>query len=235
MTEYARPELLVDTAWVAEHLNDPNVRLVEMMHDPGPEPFVSGHIPGAARSVDWQIKGSADPRLVAPPDEARAWFEAVGIGDDTLVVGYDRSKSRDAARLWWVLTYYGHTNVKVLDGGWTKWIADGRAIEIGPSRVTNRGERFTPQLPADAVHCSVETLRSAIGREDTVVWDVRSADEYTGANARGNKRKGHVPGAVHLEWSDLVRDADHTFRSADEILALLRPLGMTPEKTVHTY
>jgi thiosulfate/3-mercaptopyruvate sulfurtransferase len=235
MTEYARPDLLVETAWVAEHLHDPNVRIVEMMHDAGPEPFVSGHIPGAARSVDWQIKGSANPKLVAPPDEAKAWFESVGIGDDTLVIGYDRIMGRDAARLWWVLTYYGHTNVKVLNGGWKKWTAEGRAVETGPSRVANHGERFTPKPVNEAVHSSVEKLKAATGDRDTLVWDVRSIVEYTGANPRGNKRKGHVPGAVHLEWSDLANGADHTFKPADVLLAMLRPLGITPEKTVHTY
>ena len=81
---------------------------------------------------------------------------------------------------------------------------------------------------------TVETLRGAIGREDAVIWDVRSLAEYRGENSRGNARAGHVPGAVHLEWSELMRE-DDTFKSREEIEAIARGLGITPEKTAHTY
>ena len=130
MADYPRNDLLVETDWLAEHLTDPNVRVIEMAEDGSS--FEAGHIPGAALSPTWQVKGSEQRRLVAPPDEAKAWFESVGIGDDTLVVGYDRFRSRDASRLWWVLNYYGHTNVRVLNGGWTKWTAEGREVEDRP-------------------------------------------------------------------------------------------------------
>jgi thiosulfate/3-mercaptopyruvate sulfurtransferase len=233
MTEYAAPELLVDTEWLAAHLNDPNVRVIEMMQDP--VPFAEGHIPGAVASPDWQIKGSENTKLVAPADEAKAWFESVGISDDTLVVGYDRTRNRDSARLWWVLTYYGHTNVKVLNGGWKKWSNEGRAIEVGDS-VTPAGDAtFTPKPANHAIESTVDKLKAAIGRADTLVWDLRSPEEYTGEVARGNSRTGHVPGAVHLEWVNLVHEDDHTFKSADELSALLAPLGFGPEKVVHTY
>ena len=98
MADYPRSDLLVETAWLAERLGDPNVRVVEMAQDGSS--FEGGHIPGASLSPTWQIKGSVNTRLVAPADEAKAWFESVGIGDDTLVVGYDRFLCRDAARLW---------------------------------------------------------------------------------------------------------------------------------------
>ena len=231
MADYARPELLVETDWLAEHLNDSNVRIIEMAQD-GAD-FEAGHIPGAALSPSWQIKGAERTRLVAPPDEAKAWFESVGVGDDTLVVGYDRFHSRDAGRLWWVLTYYGHTNVRVLNGGWTKWAAEGRPVETGPSRAAS-GATFTPQGPSLDMESTVEKLRDAIGRDDTVIWDVRALAEYTGENSRGNARVGHVPGAVHLEWSELMAD-DDTFKPQEEIEAIVRGLGITPDKTAHIY
>ena len=195
--------------------------------------FEAGHIPGAALSPTWQVKGSEHKRLVAPPDEAKAWFESVGVGDDTLVVGYDRFRSRDASRLWWVLNYYGHTNVRVLNGGWTKWTAEGRDVETGPSQVAGGGVTFTPQ-PNHAVESTVEKLKAAIGAGDTVIWDVRTEAEYTGENSRGNARVGHVPGAAFLEWVNLVEE-DDTFKSAEEIEEIARGLGITPEKTVHIY
>jgi thiosulfate/3-mercaptopyruvate sulfurtransferase len=232
MAEYAAPELLVDTVWLAEHLSDPNVRVIEMAQDSAP--FAEGHIPGAAVSPDWQIKGSENTRLVAPPDEAKAWFESVGIGDDTLVIGYDRAQNRDAARLWWVLTYYGHTNVKVLNGGWKKWTAEGRPTEAGDPAARAGAATFTPKAANHAIESTVDKLKAAIGQDDTLIWDLRSAGEYTGETARGNAHSGHVPGAVHLEWTNLVNE-DSTFKSADDLAGLLEPLGFSPEKTVHTY
>ena len=232
MADYPRTDLLVETDWLAERLTDPNVRVIEMSQDGSG--FEAGHIPGAALSPTWQIKGSEKTRLVAPPDETKAWFESVGVGDDTLVVAYDRFHSRDASRLWWVLTYYGHTNVRVLNGGWTKWTAEEREIETGPSRVAGGSAAFTPKPPNRAIESDVSKLKAAIGVEGSVIWDVRAEDEYTGANSRGNARVGHVPGAAHLEWVNLVAE-DDTFKSAEEIEEIVRGIGITPEKTVHVY
>jgi thiosulfate/3-mercaptopyruvate sulfurtransferase len=232
MADYAAPELLVDTAWLGEHLNDPNMRIIEMAQDGSS--FEPGHIPGAVLSPDWQIKGSDNKRLVAPPAEAKAWFESVGIGGDTLVIGYDRSRNRDVARLWWVLGYYGHTNVKVLNGGWKKWALEGRPEETGPSTAPG-GATFTPGPANHDMESTVDKLKAAIGKPDTAIWDIRAADEYDGSNARGNERAGHVPGAKHLEWVELVNEADHTFKSADALWALAGGIGITPETEVHVY
>ena len=232
MADYVAPDLIVDTAWLAEHLSDPNIRLVEMNQDPAS--FGDGHIPGAVLSPDWQIKSTNNKRLVASPSEAKAWLESAGISDDTLVIGYDRMKNRDASRLWWVLNYYGHTNVKVLNGGWIKWSTDGRPVEKGPAVASIGLATFTPKAANHDIESTTEKLRAAIHDRGAVIWDVRGRDEFTGENARGNARRGHVPGAVHLEWTELNND-NHTFKSADEIIAILRPLGITPDKTVHTY
>jgi thiosulfate/3-mercaptopyruvate sulfurtransferase len=233
MAEYAAPELLVDTEWLAAHLNDPHIRIIEMTQDRSS--FVEGHIPGAALSPDWQIKGSENTKLVAPPDEAKAWLESVGVGDDTLVIGYDRMRNRDAARLWWVLTYYGHTNVKVLNGGWKKWNAEGKPSEPGDSVVPGGATIFTPKPANHAIASTVDKLKVAIDQSDTLIWDTRTIEEYTGENDRGNAHAGHVPGAVHLEWVRLVNEDDHTFKSADDLVALLAPLGFNSERTVHAY
>lgn len=229
---YAAGDLLADTAWLADHLDDPAMALVEM--GTKAEDFEAGHIPGAVRCASMQLKGTgeANPRLVAPADEARAVFESLGAGDDTLVVAYDRNRNRDASRLWWVLSYYGHPDVKVLDGGWKKWTAEGRPTETG-SGATPAGATFTPALHPE-VASTVETLKAAIGRPDAVIWDIRSVEEFTGENDRGNARRGHVPGASHLEWVNLVND-DHTFKSADELRALMADLGITPDEEVHIY
>ncbi|MEE8517677.1 MAG: rhodanese-like domain-containing protein [Dehalococcoidia bacterium] len=231
MPEYASPELLVETEWLAEHLDDPNVVVVEVAQDSSE--FEAGHIPGARIGPDWQIKGSVDKKLVAPPDEAKAWMESVGIGSDKLVIGYDRSRNRDAARLWWVLSYYGHTEVKVLNGGWKRWSDEGRAVASGPA-AAGGNVSFTPKSANDAIVSTVDKLMDAIGKPDAVIWDIRSKEEFDGEVDRGNARKGHVPGATHLEWTELV-DEDHRFKSADELWALVGKLGITPESKVHVY
>ena len=230
---YAAPELLTGTAWLADHLGDPGMVVVEM--GTKAEEFEAGHIPGAVRCPSMQIKGTGDanPRLVAPPDEAKALFESLGVGDGTLVVAYDRLRNRDASRLWWVLGYYGHASVKVLNGGWKKWTAEGRPTEPGPGAPAALGATFTPAVHPE-VGSTVETLTAAIGRPDAVIWDIRTPEEFAGENDRGNARKGHVPGAAHLEWIDLVND-DDTFKDADELRALTAGLGITPEKEVHVY
>jgi thiosulfate/3-mercaptopyruvate sulfurtransferase len=232
MAEYAAPELLVDTAWLAKHLGDPDVRVIEMAQDASG--FEAGHIPGAVVSPTWQIKGAENTRLVAPPAEAKAWFESVGIGDNTLVIGYDRFRNRDAARLWWVLNFYGHTNVKVLNGGWKKWTNEGRAVETGASAAP-AGAVFTPGPENRAIESTVDKLKAAIDQPDTVIWDIRSAEEFSGDVDRGNAHKGHVPGAKNLEWLALVNEDDHTFKSADELAALAADMGITRDTTVHIY
>ncbi len=229
---YAAPDLLADTAWLAEHLGDPGMVVVEM--GTKADDFEAGHIPGAVRCPSAQIKGTgdADPRLVAPPVEAKALFESLGVGDDTLVVAYDRIRNRDAARLWWVLGYYGHANVKVLNGGWKKWSAEGRPTESGPG-APSAGATFTPAVHLETAS-SVEKLTAAIGQPGTVIWDIRTPEEFAGEADRGNARVGHVPGAAHLEWINLVND-DDTFKDADELRALAAGLGITPETAVHVY
>ncbi len=229
---YAAPDLLADTAWLAEHLGDPGMVVVEM--GTKADDFEAGHIPGAVRCPSAQIKGTgdADPRLVAPPVEAKALFESLGVGDDTLVVAYDRIRNRDAARLWWVLGYYGHANVKVLNGGWKKWTAEGGPTETGLSAPSARAT-FTPQVHPETAS-TVEQLTAAIGRPDAVIWDVRTPEEFAGTNDRGNARTGHVPGAAHLEWMELVNE-DETFKDADDLRALAAGLGIAPETAVHVY
>jgi thiosulfate/3-mercaptopyruvate sulfurtransferase len=231
MAEYANPDLLVEADWLTEHLNDPGLVIVEMAQDFAE--FDAGHIPGARIGPDPQIKGSVGKRLVAPAEEAKAWLESVGIGSDKLVVGYDRSRNRDASRLWWVLNYYGHSDVKVLNGGWEQWSAGRHPVATGPAEAAG-SVTFTPKPVNHDIESTVDKLKSAIDNSDAVIWDIRGKDEFDGENDRGNRRKGHVPGAVHLEWAELVGE-DHRFKPVDELWALVGKLGITPESEVHIY
>lgn len=229
-TGYANPGLLVETDWLAAHLNDPDLRIVDCgVRDS----FSRAHIPGAVCPRDSFMKDPANPALVMGPDQIATEMASLGISDDTLVIAYDGLRSNNAARFWWVLNHYGHTNVKVLNGGWNKWLAEGRPVTFKDAKVP--AGTFTPAVNEHNV-CTLDGLKERIGSPGAIIWDVRSPEEYDGRNDRGNKRKGHVPGAVHTEWTHMMSSDDlQTFRPAAEMWEVLHKLGITPEAEVVTY
>lgn len=234
---YARPDLLVETEWLAEHFDDPHVRVVDC--DPF-EVYARAHIKGAVgirvhhylKQPEYIQDNKRHP-FVAPPATIKEVMEGMGIGDDTLVIAYDDHGSNWAARLWWVLNYYGHTNARVLNGGWRKWFAESRPVTLdipAPRRVT-----FTPRAEPDLL-CTLDYGMQHLNDPDLLFLDVRSDGEWEGTNARGNKRVGHIPGAVHLEWLNFIEDNDfQTFKSADELHRLLDRAGVRPDQEVVTY
>ena len=235
-TGYAAPEMLVETDWLADHLSDSRGRVIDMDLPLG---YQKAHIPGAGGVPHHYLKGDDRLQHVMEAPALKALMESLGVGDDTLVVAYDNDQGRMAARLWWVLCYYGHAGVKVLNGGWRKWVREGRPVQVGSIEVggvdASEGPcTFTPRVRRE-LFATADDLRAAHDRSDVVVWDVRSREEYTGVNDRGNARRGHVPGARHLEWSELVNGADHTFKGASEMRALLERAGVPPDKSVYTY
>jgi thiosulfate/3-mercaptopyruvate sulfurtransferase len=234
---YDHPELLVETDWLETHCNDPDIRLVDC------DPFDSyrrAHIPNAVGiRVHHYIKHpeyATDSRnypLVAPPDTMKTLMESMGIGDANLVIAYDSNGSLWATRLWWVLNYYGHTNVKVLNGGWKKWFDEGRPVSIDST--PRQPATFTPRANPD-LFCSLDYGVSHIDDPAVVFLDVRSDGEWEGTNDRGNRRAGRIPGAVHLEWLHLVTSDRHqTIKPADELRSMLEAVGATPDKEVVTY
>jgi thiosulfate/3-mercaptopyruvate sulfurtransferase len=228
---YAHPEYLVDAAWLDAHKDDPNVVIVDTDVEPA---YLRGHIPGAVLVPDNYEKDPDTGRVhIMPPDKFAAMCQGLGIGDDTLVVAYDHSQSLYATRLWWALNYYGHTNVKVLNGGWRSWIKEGCPISF--DRPAPRPSvKFTPR-PNESIMVKVDELKANCSLDDVVVWDVRSDGEYNGSNSRGNQRVGHIPGAAHLEWFNVMDRKTHQFKPANEIRQMLKEKGITPEKRVYTY
>lgn len=205
---------LVTTEWLHAHLHDGRIRIVDIRGHvlPPTEPlphyfnhyddYVKSHIPGAI-FVDWvhEITDPADPRhaRIAPPERFAAVMRRCGVGDDTFVVAYDDAGSMFAARLWWALNYYGHSAVAVLDGGWGKWVAEGRPVtaevpEIAPAD-------FTPR-PQPAWMRTGDQVMAALGSPVRLV-DVRSPQEFNGEQSRA-KRFGHIPGAANVPRTSLV-------------------------------
>ena len=234
---YARPDLLVETDWLERRLDEPNLRIVDCDQY---DRYLRAHIRNAVGiPVHHYIKHplfEEDPDhypLVMPPGPFADLMANMGIGDDTLVVAYDSEGGLHAARFWWVLNYYGHDSVKVLNGGGNKWFDEGRpaAIEApNPPKGT-----FTVRQKPDLV-CTLDYGLDRVGRTDTVFLDVRTKEEWDGTNSRGNRRVGHVPGAIHLEWAEFVTpDQYQTFKPAHQLRAMLGERGITPEKEVITY
>ena len=157
-TGYAHPEMLVDTEWLASHLNDANMVIVDCDL---PDAYNRAHIPGAVNlGGNHYIKGD-DGVNVMPSEQAADFLGNLGIGDETLVVAYSGRFSIYAARLWWVLNFYGHTSVKVLNGGWRKWMEEGRAMTDRPSIAEPR--QFRPKTDPSLIVKAGE-LKTAIGK-----------------------------------------------------------------------
>ena len=219
---YAHPEALVSTEWVAEHLDDPNVRIVESDEDI--LLYETGHIPGAVK-IDWQADLN-DP-LVRDYIE-REQFEALmaknGISNETTVVFYGDKNNWWACYAFWVFQLFGHTNAKIMDGGRAKWVADGRAMtrEV-PSYPTTT---YTAAPRNDAPIRAFRDEVLAHVRAGKPLVDVRSPGEYKGEllhmpdyPQEGALRGGHIPGAKNVPWARAAKE-DGTFKSAEELRAI---------------
>ena len=241
---------LVTTDWLAEHLRDPDLRVVDIRGYVKRTPLGEGrqraeylgareeydeaHIPGAVY-VDWTHDiadpGDPVPVQVAPPECFADLMGSLGIGDDTRVVVYDHAGGQFATRLWWALTYYGHDRACVLDGGWKKWTAEGRPTTTQVPKPEPAA--FTPR-PRPGWRKEAEEVLVASGdaRETRAVFilDARDEGQYTGAIARGEGRAGRVPGARHLHADSLFDPESGTFRPDEDLAGKLREAGVPEDR-----
>jgi thiosulfate/3-mercaptopyruvate sulfurtransferase len=232
----------VSTDWLAEHAGDAGetaVRIVDIrgkVLPPGSKPrylakradYETSRIPGAV-FVDWTVDivdpDDPVPMQVARPSAFAAKMEALGIGDDTLVVVYDDYDHIFAGRLAWALRYYGHEAVRLLDGGWTRWIAEGRPTEGGPARPrVPAGVHFTPRERPELRRTADEVER-ALGRPDVVLIDARPAEQYEGKVSAAS-RAGHIPGAVNVPYARLIDPTTGRFLAAGELGRVFREAGV---------
>ena len=226
--DYANPQLLVETGWLAEHVDDEDLRLNDAR---SVQLYEASHIPGAVSLAAHGGIPRAENGDMGTPEAFTALARAMGINAGSKVVVYDAPGAQMGMAAWAFL-YYGHTDVSVLDGGFAKWTSEGRPVtaETGSYPPGN----FEATL-VEEVFCSLDRAKSVHGSADTVFWDVREAGEYTGEEARNNARPGHVPGAIHLEWKELLDPESRTFKSGPELRALLEWRGITPESEINAY
>jgi thiosulfate/3-mercaptopyruvate sulfurtransferase len=237
----AEPAVAVSTEWLAAHLGDGDVRVVDVrgkVLPPGSKPrylpkradYDAAHVPGAV-FVDWtrDIVDPDDPvpMQVARPGPFTAKMQELGIGDETTVVAYDDYDHIFAGRLGWALRYYGHEAVVLLDGGWSRWLAEGRPTEgaasggggvIGPSVV------FTAR-PRPALRRTASEVAGVLGRTDVVLIDARPPEQYTGAVTAAT-RAGHIPGAINVPYARLVDADTGRFLASGELARVFRESGV---------
>ncbi|MCO5201424.1 MAG: sulfurtransferase [Chloroflexi bacterium] len=236
---YARPDVLVSTDWVAAHLNDPNIRIVESNEDQLLYP--SGHIPGAVQ-VDWAADLN-DPlrRDYLNRDGFEKLMSRIGATRDTDIVFYGDKSNWWATYAFWVFQLFGHTNAKVMDGGRLKWEKEGRPLT-----------REVPSYPATTyVASDRDDTRIRIFRDEvlkklgggTRLVDVRSPQEYSGERTHmpeypqeGVLRGGHIPGAKSVPWARAANPEDGTFKSAAELKAIYEEeQGLNPANDIIAY
>jgi thiosulfate/3-mercaptopyruvate sulfurtransferase len=234
---YAHPEALVDADWVEAHLNDPQVRLIEV--DVDTNAYDQGHIPGA---VGFNWKKELQDQVVRAPltkEHLEELLGRAGVSNDTTIVLYGDNNNWFAAWALWILKYYGHQDVRLLDGGRVKWLADKR--EITTEVPSYEQATYHAAEPKTNIRALRDQVLSQIGQSNVALVDVRSPGEYSGellapANLpqEGAQRGGHIPGAANIPWGQAVRE-DGTFKSADELRALYGGKGVTPDKEVIAY
>ncbi len=236
MENYAHPEYLVDTEWVAAHLNDPAVRLVESDEDP--LLYETGHIPGAVK-VDWFTTLQHPLRRdFLNKEEFEQLCSSLGIANDTTVVFYGDKSNWFAVYAFWLFEYFGHKNRRIMNGGRAKWVADGRTLT--PTPLAYPATEYHASQPDASIRAFREDVMKQIERRLPLV-DVRSTKEYTGEllhmpgyPQEGAQRGGHIPGAVSIPWSQAVLE-DGTFKPPAALRQLYEDQAVTPDKDIIAY
>jgi thiosulfate/3-mercaptopyruvate sulfurtransferase len=236
--EYANPNVLVDTEWVEEHVNDNNVRIAEVDYDPKAN-YNLGHIPNAVL-FDWK-KDINDPlaRNIISKDDCSTLLQKAGINNDTTLILYGDFNNWFAAFAFWVFEYYGMKNVKIMNGGRKKWLEEDRPISKDTPNFPMGN--FKPSEPNPSLRAFLNQVRESLNSDQIKRIDVRSPQEFSGEitapaeyPTEHAQRGGHIPGAVNIPWAKAVNE-DGTFKSADELAKLYQTVGIVPDKEIITY
>ena len=238
---YARPESLISTGWLAAHIRQPDVRVVDgSMKLPGVRPtahedYAQRHIPGAS-FFDYDVisdHGSSLPHMLPRGAEFALHMERLGIGDEHLVVAYDSTGWSSAWRVWWMLRVFGHERAALLSGGLQKWLAEGRPVTREIPRPAPA--RFTPRFRRELVRDKTD-VRGDVesGREQVVDARAQGRFEGTSPEPRPGLRGGHIPGSRSLPFDHLADPETQIVLPAEELEQRLRTAGLGPEKPIVT-
>ncbi|MDP8999229.1 MAG: sulfurtransferase, partial [Myxococcota bacterium] len=240
MRREQRESVLVSTDWLQAHLADAELRLVDIrgkILPPGVKPrylpkraeYERAHVPGAV-FVDWtrDIVDKSDPipAQIAKPEAFAEKMGELGIGDETLVVAYDDYNHIFAGRLAWALRYYGHTAVRILDGGWSRWLDERRPTTVAPP--ASAPAHFSPRSHP-SLRMTADDVARALGRSNLLLIDARTPDQFAG-RVTAARRGGHIPGARNVPYSRLVDARTGTFLPNDELARAFNEAGIDVAK-----
>ena len=230
------PDVLVSTDWVAQHRNDPNVAIVEV--DVDTSAYDQGHVPG---SIGWNWTTDlcdTQVRDIVPKDKLEQLLSRSGITPDTAIVLYGDNNNWFAAWAFWQLKIYGHKDVRLMNGGRKKWLAEGRDLET--ETAPRPAAKYTATGPDNSIRSLLPEVQSRYKQGNTVLVDVRSPQEFTGeilappGLPETCQRGGHIPGARNIPWGKACNE-DGTFKSREELLELYGQQGVTADKDVIAY
>ena len=243
MAEFVEPDALVSTKSLAKRLSEPEIRVVDStwflpnVDRSGGAEFEAAHIPGARY---WDIDEIADPgdprpHMLPSPADFEAQMARLGIGADTRVVVYDRVGMMTVGRVWWMLRYFGHDAVSILDGGFAKWTAEDRPVEKGPGVSAGAPTVFLAR-PRPHMVRSLDQVASLLERPEEQILDARSPGRFSAAEPepRPGCRAGHIPGSMNLPYNALVDPETGTIRAAQALCRLFDGAGVDVAKPVVT-
>jgi len=237
-TDYAHPEVLVDTNWVVDHLNDPKVKIIEV--DVDTSAYDTGHIKGAI-GLDWRKDLQARPiRDLLSKDALEALLSSKGVSNADTILVYGDNNNWFAAWFVWNLKYYGHQDVRLINGGRKKWQDEGR--ELVTDAPTIKPATYKAGQPDKSIRALRDEVLADLGKAGVALVDVRSPKEYSGEllapenlPQEGAQRGGHIPTAASIPWATAVNTEDGTFKSTDELKEIYGGKGVTPNKEVIAY
>ena len=195
--------------------------------------YGDGHIPNAVfMDSNWIRNPKAPPTFLPTPQEFEALMSRLGISNTTRVVAYDERGGIFAARLWWILNYYGHTNVALLDGGWVKWAAESRATDAA---VPTPAAAMFHVKPGTVKVATADEVKAAINSPRMKLVDARTQGEIDGKDFRNIKRAGYIESSIPVYWEETIDPTTKAFKPAAEITKLYRDKGILPSDEVTTY
>ncbi len=236
---YSNPEVLVDTEWVSKNTPSEKIQLVEVDYDPE-NGYRKGHINGA--TLIWWKRDINDPitRDIISKRQFEDLMNRNGITRDSQVVLYGDFNNWFAAFVFWVFKYYGHENIKIMNGARKKWELEKRPYTVEEPKVTPTS--YVAQPPNEGLRAYLFDVKRALNKNDTVLVDVRSPKEFSGEITappeypmEHAQRGGHIPSANNIPWATAVNDSDGTFKTYEELKQNYIPKGVTPDKDVICY